>query len=916
MKEFERNIAVIVAVAAYRNKIQPLRTPVKDAVALARALRDVHKFDIKLLRNGAATRDGLRAMLVDLASRIGPNDRVIFYFAGHGIALPSDGGPRGYILLSDASREKGADSFMPMADLDGLLTGFDCRHMLVVLDCCFAGAFRWSSRRRTVVPPEALHRELYDWYIKGRAWQAIASAAHNQEAIDVAANQPLGRREDEKIHSPFARALIEGLRGAADRLGADGASDGVITATELYLFVDEALRAVARGRPQRQIPVFWPLEKHEHGQFVFLAPGHSPDTLKPAPPLTDATNPWLGLESYGQHQGALFYGRTPAIAALRDCLLGKPATEAEPATTGHRLIIVSGPSGAGKSSLVKAGLLPALPPGMRTIVVRPFVATDPDEPANPARDSRAPTAGPTFSEPLALEDYFKADQRQHCVLVIDQAEEALRVTAARLEPVAMPSLWPGKLTALLRKHAPKLTHAIGENVGSHAISWLNARRRQWSATAGPAAIPNPPLLPIDAAAAGRDTSKRFLAALERILSTAPHVCVVITVRSEYEGQLAELISDARWSATKYSIAAMTREQFRQVIEGPAGRAVVRFDPPDLVDRLVDDVAEMPGALPMLSFAMSDMYSNFMRRRSADDRSLTAEDYAALGNGVASALRSRAQQLIDQCANATERNTMRRVLDRLVSVENGEFARRRISRDEFETHDPEENARVQHTLDKLITSRLVVSDGREVEFAHDALLRSWDQLRSWTSEDAVRIAEQRRLAADGAVWSRDPGRNRGRLWADATRLPLAMALNSAPFPGLNTTEQTFAIASMRQAGIDRAVRWAIICAFALLTVGASWFFLDRNNRAVTAQLLDRAGQINAMLDGPNQLNGLMAAVEAADLSKSRFGRLINGVRSGLLHALDRAREVDRWADPGPLPHGIAATSDGMSIGASR
>ncbi len=110
---------------------------------------------------------------------------------------------------------------------------------------------------------------------------------------------------------------------------------------------------------------------------------------------------------------------------------------------------------------------------------------------------------------------------------------------------------------------------------------------------------------------------------------------------------------------------------------------------------------------------------------------------------------------------------------------------------------------------------------------------------------MRIAEQRRLAADGAVWSRDPGRNRGRLWADATRLPLAMALNSAPFPGLNTTEQTFAIASMRQAGIDRAVRWAIICAFALLTVGASWFFLDRNNRAVTAQLLDRAGQIKKM-----------------------------------------------------------------------
>jgi len=79
-----------------------------------------------------------------------------------------------------------------MVELDRALSVLQCRHMLVVLDCCFAGAFRWASFRHPALAPQRLHRKRYQWLIHDEAWQAIASAAHDQKALEVASEQPLG----------------------------------------------------------------------------------------------------------------------------------------------------------------------------------------------------------------------------------------------------------------------------------------------------------------------------------------------------------------------------------------------------------------------------------------------------------------------------------------------------------------------------------------------------------------------------------------------------------------------------------------------------------------------------------------------------------------------------------------------------
>jgi len=77
------------------------------------------------------------------------------------------------------------------------------------------------------------------------------------------------------IHSPFAEALFKGLEGAADIIPADG-GNGVITASELYLYIREQLESqtIDVDTGLKQTPQFYTLDRHDNGEFIFLNPRH------------------------------------------------------------------------------------------------------------------------------------------------------------------------------------------------------------------------------------------------------------------------------------------------------------------------------------------------------------------------------------------------------------------------------------------------------------------------------------------------------------------------------------------------------------------------------------------------------------------------------------------------------------------
>ncbi|NEO21661.1 caspase family protein, partial [Moorena sp. SIO4A5] len=162
---FSRNLALIIGINNYTNGISPLNTAVNDAKKLVEILREKHDYEVWECLYEVATLSNFHKFLFHtLPEQVTENDRLLFYFAGHGVALNGDDGPAGYLIPQDAKLGN-TNSYLPMTKLHDALSQLPCRHFLGILDCCFAGAFRWSNTRDLLTSPEVIHQERYDRFI-------------------------------------------------------------------------------------------------------------------------------------------------------------------------------------------------------------------------------------------------------------------------------------------------------------------------------------------------------------------------------------------------------------------------------------------------------------------------------------------------------------------------------------------------------------------------------------------------------------------------------------------------------------------------------------------------------------------------------------------------------------------------------
>lgn len=792
--EFRQSVAVVIGINDYRNGIARLTTPTHDAERLATVLQTDHHYTVHLLTAGVTRQRLADLFQTQLPTELGAEDRLLVYFAGHGIALDGDDGPTGYLIPQDGAADD-RTSFLAMTELQSWLNALTCRHLLLILDCCFAGAFRWASTRNLTLVPEVIHQERYDRFIQSPAWQVLTSAAYDQTALDLLAGDiKRGLAPNtENCHSPFAYALFQALAGASD-LAPQGRGDGVITATELYLYLRDTVEVRAdQEANHQQTPGLWPLKKHRKGEFIFLAPGHELN-LPPAPDLTEQTNPYRGLKPYEQRHAKLFFGRDQQIADLAAVVTAQPLT------------VVLGASGTGKSSLVKAGLLPALQ-GTVTAAREPeWRLLEPMRPGDaplrtlehllstaigPRALSTTPVTGAPALPPLnLLTQWFAAHPSQRLLLVVDQFEEL--ITQSREE----------------------------------------AERRQFQQLLATALAAHPQQLRI-----------------------------VLTLRSDFEPQFTDSPLIAYWQPGRYIVSPLTQADLRAVIEGPAAASVLYFEPPELVDKLIDEVIQTPGALPLLSFTLSEMYMIYVKSASAN-RALTQAHYEALG-GVIGSLRIRATQEYMALPDDAHRATMRRLMLRMISVEGGELARRRVPLFELEYPTTAENAQVTAVIHRLVEARLLVRDSGDldedgaadsyVEPAHDALVRAWDQLLGWQREAAVYLPLQRRLTQAARAWKNANNTDKaGLLWNNDPGLPqvtpkilrqvdtldgllepvqaLWPDLQAAALPDwLNAVETTFIQQSVRRRAILRRRVVSIALAVMLaLSVTAIVALVQRRN----------------------------------------------------------------------------------------
>ncbi|MDQ1072544.1 nSTAND1 domain-containing NTPase [Streptomyces canus] len=227
---------------------------------------------------------------------------------------------------------------------------------------------------------------------------------------------------------------------------------------------------------------------------------------------------------------------------------------------------------------------------------------------------------------------------------------------------------------------------------------------------------------------------------------------VIAMRADFYGRCAEhpeLTEALRRCGLL--VGPMSPAELREAVTGPATAAGLVVER-ELASRLVEEVVDQPGALPMLSHALLETW----RRRRG--RILTLAAYEAAG-GVHGAIAATAEHAYGTLTPAQE-GAARRLLLRLIAPGEGTpDTRRSATRAELdEWSDPE----LPVVVERLAAARLLTLDGDTVELAHEALITSWPRLSRWIDEDRVRLVAHRRLAEDARAWL-ELGRDQGALY---------------------------------------------------------------------------------------------------------------------------------------------------------
>jgi len=248
---------------ADEHNLQTLRGPVKDIAALNRALidRDTGLFDdvdVTLLPEATSSR-AIRALgrFFGAATR---DDVLLVYFSGHG-KLDQSG--RLHLCMQDTDSTDLLSSAVSSARINEFADASRARNVVIVLDCCHAGAFRGGDLGEAVAGP-------------GR--YVLTSCRGTQLANDATV---------ENGTSFFTQHLVDGLLDAA----ADHDADGYVTFSDLYAYVDRRLREAGKQIPQRRVDGDGdlPLARRPQpaaAQTTAVKPptGHTAATIRPGQP--------------------------------------------------------------------------------------------------------------------------------------------------------------------------------------------------------------------------------------------------------------------------------------------------------------------------------------------------------------------------------------------------------------------------------------------------------------------------------------------------------------------------------------------------------------------------------------------------------------------------------------------------------
>ncbi|WIN00453.1 caspase family protein [Actinoplanes oblitus] len=234
-----RREALIIAVHEYEDPgLSRLRAPSHDADALARVLgdRDIGGFHVRQLRNEPA--HTASEALEDFFADRDRDDVLLVYFSGHG--LKDEDGTL-HLAAANTKVHRLAATSVSAAFLNQQMNRSRSRRIVLILDCCYAGAFA-----RGLTPRGAADVGIDEQF--GGCGRAVITSSNAME-YSFEENRLTKGTDRTAGPSVFTSVLVHGLEtGSADRDG-----DGVVTLDEIYDYVYTGVREIT----PHQTPSKW-----------------------------------------------------------------------------------------------------------------------------------------------------------------------------------------------------------------------------------------------------------------------------------------------------------------------------------------------------------------------------------------------------------------------------------------------------------------------------------------------------------------------------------------------------------------------------------------------------------------------------------------------------------------------------------
>jgi hypothetical protein len=212
---------------------------VRDRFLDIRQLHADPKFCLACTTNGgsAPTRGEILRLLHELADGADSENRLVFFYSGHGHHLLMSGADEFFLVPQDAYASDKPDALIAFSQVKEILSASAARQKLIILDACFGGP---DVTHMKALPPQLSAKFLKEYLANTRGTAVLSSSGIDQKSTTQSPNPKL---------SLFTHYLCEALSGAPEAL-----DNGRLTLQSLFDYLSVVVRKQAKSYHQPQQP--------------------------------------------------------------------------------------------------------------------------------------------------------------------------------------------------------------------------------------------------------------------------------------------------------------------------------------------------------------------------------------------------------------------------------------------------------------------------------------------------------------------------------------------------------------------------------------------------------------------------------------------------------------------------------------